>query len=317
MNNSRRWTEDIASVFSVESPATITRLDSAVAALSTVLDATALELPSPDLILLSGGVDSMLVALAAVRAGYSPLCVTAITDEDDPQLDGVWARAAAEYLGLDWEPVLITASNIRPLINLAISRIRGRGLYNVASAVVDIAIAEMIRPHGFTTAWTGGWADILFGPYPDVRDPDGPPRLDRSGRLELLQRSYAVDDENKYAGVSAAFEQIGLNDISFFDTAECVHLASLLDPSVLSVVTDEKVVTKAPLRALAERWGLPTELAYQPKRALQDSSGVFSLMAECARADEMATCDDFTTHEPRRHGRDAGIMTAYWLQLLS
>ena len=293
----------------------ITDLDTATRVLSETLDLNAVSLPDPDVVLLSGGVDSMLVALAAVRRGFAPLCVTATTSLTDLDLDGAWASRAAEFLGLEWMPVLITPESIRGLVQRAMSRLGGAGLYAVAAMVVDLAIADALATRPKDVAWTGGWADILFGPFPSTSDPDGPPRFDREGRRELIRRARSSHDVNKYADLTSPLCDTGMQVVQFFETGRCIQVAGQLSPSILTLEGVDGLVTKAPLRALAEAWGLPHDLAIQPKRALQDSSGVFSLMAEAAREDEMSLCDDFTVHEPRRHGRDASIMTAYWLQL--
>jgi hypothetical protein len=309
-------TDDLESIFG-SGRGEIVDLSDATRMLSDVFDRNASALPHPDVVLLSGGIDSILVAVAAVRRGVSPLCVTATTSLDDPNLDGLVAQQVTEFLGLEWMPVLITPREIRDLVTRSMDRLGGAGLYAVGAMVVDLAISDALASRHKKVAWTGGWADILFGPFPSTVDPDGPPRFDSGGRRELIRRACSSDDVNKYAGCPSPLHDIGMDVVQFFETEQCVAAAGRLSPSVLTFSGPDGPVTKAPLRLLGESWGLPRTFTTQPKRALQDSSGAFSLMAESAREDESLLCDDFTVHTPRRHGRDAAIMTAYWLQRMA
>jgi asparagine synthetase B (glutamine-hydrolysing) len=292
----------------------------AAIALEDVVDRTARALDPPGVVLLSGGIDSMLVALAAVRSDLSPSCVTVTTDIEDRSLDGYWARATAAYLGLDWEPVLVRETEVRRLVERAARQLGGRGLYQIGRCITDLAIADACQARGLSVAWSGTGADLLFDTFPDPADPDGPVRLDWEGRRAMLLRARTPTPENPYFDKQTVLEDAGISVSPFFETTECLALAARLEPSALiagpAVAGDAAGPSKLPLRILAERWGLPRQLAYQPKRALQDSSGVFALLAECARHDELSICDDFTSQAPTRHGRDPAIMTAYWLQLV-
>jgi asparagine synthetase B (glutamine-hydrolysing) len=312
------WLEWLEGSTSVASP--IHDAPAAAAEIGEVLDLTARTLPACDAVLLSGGIDSMLAAVAATHAGLRPVCVTVVTDPDDPALDGFWARQCAEHLGLEWHPAIVSSHRLRDLARLAVRHIGGRGLYQVGRAITDIAAVDVLQELDVDVAWTGTGADLLFGTYPDPGDPDGPARLDWSGRAAMLRRARSAADTNPYAQRQDILAYAGIDTRAVFETVAALEVASRCRPTALVAGQvlhgDGASTTKWPLRLLALEWGLPAELAAQPKRALQDSSGVFGALAECARLDELALCDDFTSQEPKRHGRDAAIMTAYWLQLL-
>jgi asparagine synthetase B (glutamine-hydrolysing) len=293
-------------------------VEEAVTLVEEALESTAHKLPGPDVVLLSGGVDSILTAVAAVRAGHAPLLVTVTAVGVGSGSDGVRAQRAAAHLGLEWVEVPISADTIGALVDVAIADLGVRGIYQVGAAVANEAMATVLGNSGASWAWSGNGADILFGPYPDPNNPDGPLRLDWGGRRDLVRRACSLDAGDGGLAYDAAFTRIGLRTLGFFESEECLRVAARLAPRVLSthvVGTEHWVVThKAPLRVLARRWGVPEELCFTEHHSLQESSGIFDLMAELARASEAEICDDFTVHARRRHS-DAKTLTAYWLQL--
>ena len=287
-----------------------TDLTACVEALGRACDARAASSPRPDAVELSGGIDSMIVAAAASRSGARPMALTVTTDPDDSAQDAPAARRVADALGLEWRPVLITRARARELASFAVELLGGRGLYQVAATMATLALAdELAALHG-RVVWTGYGADRLFGPY-GVPGGTGKDALDWAGRVAAQRHGEASLATSQYgdAHQRALGGRVDAHD--FFVDRGIVGVAARSGGLLMA----GGGLSKAPLRALGESWGLDRVLTRRPKSALQISSGIFALLADLAREDEAELTNDHTFDPVARTGRDLEVLGAYWLAL--
>lgn len=270
---------------------------------------------APDAVLLSGGVDSMLTALAAARAGHHPICVTAYVmgpdpaGPDAPSSELAAARRCAQVAGLEWVGVPIPFDSLGQRVRSAMDEGGGRGLFHVAADVINLACADVLEEHDCRVVWTGSGADDLFGPRGNLDDPDGPDHYDFAYRARSIRHVARV-----MPGTVPVLVARGYTALDFYETRGFIEASARIAPTLLVESSGpEPRLAKLPLRDLAVRWGLDPELARRPKAALQRSTGLFDALAEFARRDSLWAFGDVTSHPPRLHGRDTEIMTGYWL----
>lgn len=262
----------------------------------------------PAALLLSGGVDSSLLAAIWKRLGHSPRCITVGLDPaircplhaDLPapcNSDVAWAERVATALHLDWHPVILSLDAALAALDWLIVHQRSfdLGQLNNIALVAGIQHSGAIR-----TIATGDDGDGLFGGYRIAADvPDWAAWLD--ARLPHL--APPIRDIAAACGVRTALpylepeviavaRQLRPNDVrelrpaaalppAFMDQCDAALLAAPMHPW-----------GKAALRHVAERY-LPPAFAWRPKTDLQFGSGMCALEPALA---ELAA----GTHPPPR-----------------
>lgn len=140
---------------------------------------TATERLRPDALLLSGGLDSSLLAamwakaghrFKAITVGISPSTICG-THRDLPypcNSDIAWAEKVAKALDLDWEPVVLPEHEALEALDWLLMQQRSFDLGQLNNIAL-IAGIQAARKHGAATIATGDDADGLFGGYRFLR----------------------------------------------------------------------------------------------------------------------------------------------------
>ena len=120
----------------------------------------------PLAVLLSGGVDSSVVANLAQRAARSPIHTFTLAFEDQQLNEGPIARQVAAAIGTQHHEVVLTEEGFVGNLETALDSLDqptfdGLNAYYVSRA---------IRAAGFTVALSGTGGDELFGGYSSYRD---------------------------------------------------------------------------------------------------------------------------------------------------
>lgn len=274
-----------------------------------------------DALLLSGGVDSSLLAAVATDLGDTPLAITVTlaTDPADacpvhgPDLavpcngDHEAARRVASWLGLDWQPIRLPARDALDALLALCLALRSFDLGNLNNIAL-YAGALRARRVGAERIWTGDDADSLFGGYAFLRRHADWPGYLRE-RIPTIRPPFA-----DIAPVAATIPAFPYLHPAVLATAS--HLTR--DEVLVEVPADERpgppsfvdqfdeammraerrVWGKAPLRRIAARL-LPEEIAWRPKTDLEFGSGMCALeplLAEAVTPDDRERLDQTGIH---------------------
>jgi asparagine synthetase B (glutamine-hydrolysing) len=271
------------------SPATIETLETAIR--------TAAEEARPDVLLLSGGLDSSLLAAMWVKAGHR---FRAITVGLDPSVhcssahaylpypcnsDLLWAEKVAGALDLDWTPVVLSQNDALEALDWLLMQQRSFDLGQLNNIPL-IAGLMATREIGGETFATGDDGDGLFGGYRFLQHHTDWPAYVR-------ERIPHIDPPARGIGRAAGWTPIFpyLTD-GVLDIVRSLAVTDLwqersidehaLPPSFMDQFDTEFMGSanrrwgKVILRQVAERW-LPKEIAWRPKTDLQFGSGMCAL----------------------------------------
>jgi len=218
-------------------------------------------------VLFSGGVDSALIAWELRLRPQVVLCT--IGREKSPDL--LAGRVGAERLGLPWLGVPVgrtevESAEIRFAEELAgLSPVSRTVLLSLAVAIESASPRELVCGQG---------ADELFLGYAHYRALDGADAERRS--REDLDRLHGTDWPRTQRIAEKAGKKI-----------YAPYLSSPFEESARRVPVNLRLPGDLPKRFFRE-WalerGLPSELAYRPKKALQYGSGVSALIRELRRS---------------------------------
>ncbi|MGW5518690.1 asparagine synthase C-terminal domain-containing protein [Nocardia africana] len=237
-------------------------------------------------VLLSGGVDSIFVAAAAVEAGLKPHAITVVTRSGST--DKANAEAAAESLGLVHTIVELDELEIAQLARTAVDRLPVPELWEVSYAIPLLAAANALdRLPEVGPILTGNAADaILAGgrtlTHP-LASPEATEELDRIIRAESaanFRRERLVPDFHE-----RVIPQYASRFVHFFQTVRFWDLATQFAPTALFREVDGQIIDKIALRLACELL-LPADagaLAWAKKSAIQKSAGIMGALSLAAR----------------------------------
>lgn len=248
----------------------------------------------PDVLLLSGGLDSSLLAAMWRKQGHR---FRAVTVGLDPNVrctpahrflpypcnsDIAWARKVAERLDLDWQPVILGEREALDALDWLMAQQRSFDL----GQLNNIPLIAALQAAAGETFATGDDGDGLFGGYLFSKDvPDWGayvgeriPHIDPPARgiglaagwtprfpylePEVLDVARSLSTSDIRAEISVSERSLPPSFMDQFDTA------AFEQPS--------RSWGKVVLRKVAERW-LPEEIAWRPKTDLQFGSGMCAL----------------------------------------
>lgn len=265
-----------------------------------------------DVLLLSGGVDSsLLAAMAREHLHRAPVAITVSLDvppgnrcpthEDRITVpcnsDHAAAQDVVKWLDLNWQPIRIAPSvAIDALLDLCLA-LRSFDLGNLSNIALYVGALRATR-FGAKRIWTGDDADSLFGGYRFL----GPHQDWRSylaERIPTIRPPFT--DIAEVAGATPVFPWLhpDVLDVAMtFDRSTVLQAISVAErpapPSFMDQFDAEVVNAptrtwgKVPLRQVAARY-LPDEIAWRPKTDLQFGSGMCALEPELA---QIITSDD-------------------------
>jgi asparagine synthetase B (glutamine-hydrolysing) len=118
----------------------------------------------PVVVLLSGGVDSILIlwALKAINADVQAVTVGTSEDEFDPW----WAKRAAQEMEVPWHFLRLPDSGspeLQALLTQTLSVIEQTSYSNVLMGCCCVLANRWMRANNRPVAYLGFWGDLLFG----------------------------------------------------------------------------------------------------------------------------------------------------------
>lgn len=259
-----------------------------------------------DVLLLSGGVDSsLLAAMAREHLHRAPVAIT-VSLEVSPgthfpthgadlavpcNSDHAAAQDVVKWLDLNWQPIRIAPSvAIDALLDLCLA-LRSFDLGNLNNIALYVGALRATR-FGAKRIWTGDDADSLFGGYRFLGQ-------HQDWRIYLAERIPTIrppfTDIAAIAGATPVYPWLHPNVLDVAITFErsavlkAIPVAERPAPPSFMDQFDTEVINastrtwgKVPLRQVAARY-LPDEIAWRPKTDLQFGSGMCALEPDLAQ----------------------------------
>jgi asparagine synthetase B (glutamine-hydrolysing) len=232
--------------------------------------------PDNAALLLSGGIDSSVIAAAAHTSGKRVCAFTfrlskLVRPQSQTESDLLCARKVASHLGIHLSEILIPASQLIGNLPMAVylaETPRGT-IVDDCTALIDVA--RFIAAGGFTQVWMGEAADDLFGGFKFAL------RYYRGAQLRAYyRRQLSFDLPNELAVIQNVFAPFGISVLHPMWTLKLLRLGYNLP---LGFRLDRRRLMKQVLRdAFAS--DLPWEITNRTKCITRDSTQIRFPLAE-------------------------------------
>jgi len=246
-------------------------------------------------VLLSGGLDSSLVAAVAARhvarrvedegrseAWWPRLHTFSIGLEESPDLAA--ARGVADYLGSVHHELRFTVEEGLDALADVIHHIESYDVTTVRASTPMYLMARRIKAMGVKMVLSGEGADEIFGGYLYFhRAPDAKSFHDETVRKLDLLHKYDCLRANKSMAAWGVEARVPFLDRDFLDAAMSV------DPGAKMVGPDR--MEKHLLRSAFEGW-LPDDVLWRQKEQFSDGVGYGWIDALKTRAEEAVSDED-------------------------
>lgn len=232
-------------------------------------------------ILFSGGLDSVLLAKACQKLGYSPaLFVAGIWEKGEMEPHDIkQARLAASELGLKLAEAPLSKAEASELLPRIVSLIESNDPVKVGIVLPLFAACQKAKKNGCKVLLTGLGADGLFGGFHRQQTSH---HLNRDC-LSYVLKAYETD---LYRDDVIAMQNAIELRVPYYD----LELAKY----ALQIPAKEKIegkTNKKCLRELALHWKLPSTLAFRPKKAMQYGSNADKLIEKLAKKQGLSKGD--------------------------
>ncbi len=218
-------------------------------------------------IMLSGGVDSSLIALMCRKLGGNFICYSAGLENSK---DVAEARKAAAAMKLKLRYKIFTLKEAEKVIRKAAALV-GEDAVNVGIASVAIAAAQLARKDGIKTFFTGLGSEEIFAGYQRHEMAKDANEECWNGLKKMWSRDLIRDCK------AAASEKISF--LTPFLDRELI-IAAMSIPAKYKISRKEKKII---LREAAVEMGLPAQFAFRKKIAAQYGSGFDRAIGQLAR----------------------------------
>ncbi|MFI6870874.1 asparagine synthase C-terminal domain-containing protein [Nocardia sp. NPDC050406] len=287
--------------------------DETVSRIESILNAQS----GTPVILLSGGVDSILVAAAAVKLGVRPHAITVIANGGTDRENAV---AAADALGLTHEIIDLSEDTVVDLAREAVNRLGLPELWEVSYAIPLLATLPVLDRIGTTgPILTGSGADAIVGGGKVLGHPiDSPQAIEE---LDLIIRKESANNfvhdrlvPDFYPRVMGKYAD---QFVHVFQTLRFWEVAETFAPPALFGNRDGNPVDKFAVRIACEMLLPETSknLAWAKKSAIQRSAGIMGTLATASRTFAASLPGAQTYSDPMTEPYEA-VATRLFLALL-
>jgi asparagine synthetase B (glutamine-hydrolysing) len=221
-------------------------------------------------LLLSGGVDSSVIAAVGKSAGKNLFAFVfglkcPIRPQKRLEDDFLHARNVAEHVGLPLEEIRLKPRQLIANVPAAVALSETPRGTIVDDCVALIEVARILSRRGYSTVWTGECADDLFGGFKFAL------RYYKGARLKSYYRhELGVSLPDELSILQKIFEPWGISVVHPFWNRE---LKSLCERLPLAFRLDSKRLMKQVLRdAFSDI--LPTEICERPKGITRDTTQI-------------------------------------------
>jgi asparagine synthase (glutamine-hydrolysing) len=225
----------------------------------------------------SGGLDSALAASLAKRTHVELEAVSAGL-LGSPELSTVEQRAQELELPINVES--FEPETLEPYVRRVIWLIEEANLMKVSVAVPLHWAARLAARRGFRVMLCGQGSDELYGGYYKYTR-----TLDSKGRRALIAQLYdgVVNSARvNYERDDQATSPFGVELRTPFADLDVIRF-SMTIPSEFKVKTGNDLTRKWVLRSVAKEAGLPDDMVWRRKKAIQHGTGVENAIRKLAR----------------------------------
>jgi asparagine synthase (glutamine-hydrolysing) len=245
-------------------------------------------------IIFSGGIDSVIIAWLAKKMVPEVICYTGgICGSNDI----IYARQIAKKLDLKLRVNELTQDEVEQMIPEVINTIEDTNAGQVEVAIPVYAAVKLAHEDGINVMFSGQGADELFGGYPwyaRVVEKEGYQKLrDHMTQDLLLLYKETLEREDKITMAHS----IEMRE-PFLDT-EVIRCSMGMDLK-LNIKGTTDIMGKHIHRKLAQKLGIPKNIAYRIKEAAQHGSGMHDIFDTIAR----------------KHGFDESTISKKYLDVL-
>jgi asparagine synthase (glutamine-hydrolysing) len=209
-------------------------------------------------LLLSGGVDSSLLARVLQKLGGDFTCYTAALDEEARDLKA--AKSSADGLGLAIKQKVIGYERLEEHLEKVAPLVEDPDVVKIGVALPTYVACEMAREDGCEVIFSGLGPDELFGGYRRHKTSDDVNAV----CLSDLKNLYLRNTYRDYTVTTATGLELA---VPYLDT-EFVKFALRIPGKYKTDGNKDKII----LRELAERLGVDRSIAKRKKRAAQYGS---------------------------------------------
>jgi asparagine synthase (glutamine-hydrolysing) len=245
-------------------------------------------------IIFSGGIDSVIIAWLAKKMVPEVICYTGgICGSNDI----IYARQIAKKLNLKLRVNELTQDEVEQMIPEVINTIEDTNAGQVEVAIPVYAAVKLAHEDGINVMFSGQGADELFGGYTwyaRVVEKEGYQKLrDHMTQDLLLLYKETLEREDKITMAHS----IEMRE-PFLDT-EVIRCSMGMDLK-LNIQGATDIMGKHIHRKLAQKLGIPKNIAYRIKEAAQHGSGMHDIFDTIAR----------------KHGFDESTISKKYLDVL-
>lgn len=228
----------------------------------------------PIALFFSGGIDSTLLTFFAKKYHNNVLKAFTIGTEDRDELE--IARQAAEFLNLEFVPIMLTKEEVVKLVPQMIYHLEDYDPRNVELSILIYVLARESKKHGIKVVLCGEGADELFCGYRNFF-PDyfkGGEYTKENVHKEVLKWIKGLNNnhlKNKDRGTMATGLELRL---PYIDHLAFFEYALSIDPFLKMKDGQEKYI----LRKMIQEGELPDEVINRKKAYFHIESGIPFIM---------------------------------------
>ena len=245
-------------------------------------------------IIFSGGIDSVIIAWLAKKMVPEVICYTGGIRGSN---DIVYARQIAKKLNLKLRVNELTQDEVEEMIPEVINTIEDTNAGQVEVAIPVYAAVKLAHEDGINVMFSGQAADELFGGYAwyaRVVEKEGYQKLrDHMTQDLLLLYKETLEREDKITMAHSIEMREPFLDIGVIRCSMGMDLK-------LNIKGASDILGKHVHRKLAQKLGIPKNIAYRIKEAAQHGSGMHSIFDTIAR----------------KHGFDEATISKKYLDVL-
>lgn len=245
-------------------------------------------------IIFSGGIDSVIIAWLAKKMVPEVICYTGGIRGSN---DIVYARQIAKKLNLKLRVNELTQDEVEEMIPEVINTIEDTNAGQVEVAIPVYAAVKLAHEDGINVMFSGQAADELFGGYAwyaRVVEKEGYQKLrDHMTQDLLLLYKETLEREDKITMAHSIEMREPFLDI------EVIRCSMGMDLK-LNIKGASDILGKHVHRKLAQKLGIPKNIAYRIKEAAQHGSGMHNIFDMIAR----------------KHGFDESTISKKYLDVL-
>ena len=235
-------------------------------------------------ILLSGGLDSSLIALICKKHLKKRFACYSIGLEGSSDIE--YSIKVSKLLNLDLKTKILTLTEIESYLKKCISILNTRDVVKLEIAIVIYAALDFANQQGCKNLFTGSGSEEIFAGY--------------EKHLGFLKEGHKNIYEECWKGLRYSYSKDILRDYSLAKELNSNLLMPFLDPKMISIAMNihpslklDNNEKKAILRELAFELGLSREIAYRKRTAAQYGSKVSSSVLKLTKKNGFKLKQDY------------------------